>query len=273
MSSKDIYYVYVYKYPTTNTPFYVGYGKENRYLSHLNEASKDLTPVEGQHKLNSIRKIIREGNSPTIEFVDKGLTKEQACELEVFLISEIGRKDLGTGTLTNKTSGGDGKRGWSNKDKKNISLRLKNTISVINPITGDKFRVDKNDPRWLSGELIGQNYGKRGLNKTGKLTGYIQAKNPLTGETVRVKPTDPRWLSGELVGINKGIKAHPNTIAAANARKGIKKTPEHNKKVGESIKLLKWYYNSDTDKVGRFKEGEQPCGYIRVSGPHKKTPV
>lgn len=42
----------------------------------------------------------------TIEIVAKGLSKEDAWELEIFLISEYGRRDLGTGPLVNLTPGG-----------------------------------------------------------------------------------------------------------------------------------------------------------------------
>jgi len=269
----NIYFVYIYKDPKTNIPFYVGYGKNNRHLSHLNEARKALTPVQGEHKLNTIRKILREGFEPIIQIIEDGLSKESACELEEFLISEIGRADLNQGPLTNQTKGGDGNRDWSPEHRLKMSNIRKGTISAKDPTSGKKMRVHRDDPRWVSRELVGQNFGEVNSNKNGKLTGYIQAKDPLTGECFRVRPDDPRWTSGLLVGVNKNKPAHTNTIAAAKARKGIPKRKEHNKKNSEAIKLLKWYCNFSTGVVGRYKEGCQPCGFVRVSGPHKREKI
>lgn len=58
------FYVYVYSDPANDTPFYVGMGKGNRKFAHLREAKNNPEPVQGQHKLNTIRKMIREGRNP-----------------------------------------------------------------------------------------------------------------------------------------------------------------------------------------------------------------
>ncbi len=93
----------------------------------------------------------------------------------------------------------------------------------------------------------------------------------MTGEVFRVRKDDPRWVAGELVGINNGNVCHENTRLAASRRwKGVPKTENQNKKNSDANKLLKWYCNFDTNKVGRFKEHKQPSGYVRVSGPHKR---
>jgi hypothetical protein len=267
----NIYYVYVYRHPTTNIPFYVGMGKKDRYLSHLKEAIKHPTPVRSQGKLNTIRKIIREGSQPVIQLIDTKLSKEDAIELEIFLIELIGRKDLKNGSLTNLTSGGDGYSGWSDFHREEQSNRMKTTIAVKNPVTGEKFRVSDNDPRWLSGELVGQNLGECNSNINGKLDGYIQAKDK-NGNIFRIKPTDPRWLSGELVGINKNRPAHENTkIAASKTHKGVPKSKEHNKKVSESTKGSIWIHNFDTGKTSRLTKINPniPNGFVIVCGPHK----
>lgn len=92
----------MYLDPLTNIPFYVGYGKGNRYMDHLNEVKKGYIGGN-KHKYNKIKKLIDIGLSPIIKKVDIGLGKEQACELEEFLIKEIGRSDLKTGPLANMT--------------------------------------------------------------------------------------------------------------------------------------------------------------------------
>lgn len=107
---ENIYYVYLYVKPD-GTPFYIGKGKEDRYLYHLQEAKKSRTKDSNKLKINTIRKILKQGLEPQIRFIDTDLSEEQAFELEEFLIKEIGRIDLGTGTLTNLTNGGEGLSG------------------------------------------------------------------------------------------------------------------------------------------------------------------
>jgi hypothetical protein len=267
----NIYYVYVY-YDSDGVPFYVGYGKNNRMYDHLNEAKKKLSSSKNQRKLNKIRKMLREGIDPTIEVVKDNLSREEACNLEIELIEKFGRADLGLGPLTNMTRGGDGTVDWSDELRKKISDKKKGTTVAKNIETGEYIQASISDPRWGSGEIVGVNSGKSGVtNKNGALNNYILAKDIETGEIVRVKSYDERWLSNKLVGINKDKPCHENTrIATSNRWKGIPKSKEHNMKNSESMKQLKWYCNFQSNKVGRFRENEQPDGYIRVSGPHKR---
>jgi hypothetical protein len=104
------FYVYMYC-KVVGTPFYVGKGKDDRHLYHLQEAKKENTKDPNNLKINTIRKILKSGNEPIVKFIDTDLSEEQAFELEEFLISEIGRVDVGTGTLTNLTNGGEGLSG------------------------------------------------------------------------------------------------------------------------------------------------------------------
>lgn len=59
------------------------------------------------------------------------MTWEEACEKEKELISKIGRRDLGLGTLVNMTDGGDGTFNvkhsyeWHEKQRKNNSKKGK----------------------------------------------------------------------------------------------------------------------------------------------------
>jgi len=123
----SIYYVYIYSYPD-GTPFYVGMGKKDRFLYHLKEAN-DLS--KSSHKLNTIRKILREDSDPIISIIDKNISKEQASELEILLISEIGRVCNNTGPLTNIADGGTGGDTFSNNPNKDD---IRNKISIKSKI-------------------------------------------------------------------------------------------------------------------------------------------
>lgn len=84
---------YVYQYLREDlTPYYIGKGKDNRaWAPHTTiKLPKDRT---------------------RIALVKENLTEIEAHSLEIELIKQYGRKDLGTGILHNKTDGGDGSSG------------------------------------------------------------------------------------------------------------------------------------------------------------------
>ena len=74
-----------------------------------------------------------------------------------------------------------------------ISSRSKGTVPVKYSNNPDKsyFRISKNDPRYLSGELVA-------ISK-----GSVLVKDK-TGNTFRTPKDDPRYLSGELKHVTKG---------------------------------------------------------------------
>jgi len=99
------YYVYAYLRTSDLTPYYIGKGIKSRaWVAHNNV----LTPKQNTQ----------------IVIVEDNLTNIGACAIERRLIKWYGRKDLGTGILRNKTDGGEGTTGMSDKTKKLISKRL-----------------------------------------------------------------------------------------------------------------------------------------------------
>lgn len=103
---------FVYVYYDGTTPFYVGMGSQNRHLDHIKYARRAIANAVPRnklsHKLNKIINLLLKQSEPRIEFAEKNLTVEAAKSLEIQLISEFGRADLGLGPLTNLTNGGDG---------------------------------------------------------------------------------------------------------------------------------------------------------------------
>lgn len=216
-----IYFTYVYFHD--KTPIYVGMGKGNRHLYHLNQVSKGK-PLDNPYLENKLKKLLNENTLPRIEKVLTSVSEQEAKHMEKQLIQKYGRADLGRGPLTNLTDGGDGRCGWSEEQRAKMSAVHKGRISVKDKY-GNVFKTSKQDPRILSGELVGQNAGIS-FSDTSKFRGMTIAIDE-TGKSVRVSKDDPRWLIGKLKGINTGkswsdsakdkmrasLKANPNTGA------------------------------------------------------------
>ena len=81
------FYVYAYLRKKDKTPYYIGKGTGDRmHKAHLN---LNIPP-------NIENRVI----------IKDGLSENEAFETEKFFIKYYGRKDLGSGTLLNKTDGG-----------------------------------------------------------------------------------------------------------------------------------------------------------------------
>ena len=95
-ASMNIYYVYYYlrskdsDIAPAGTPYYVGKGCNNRAWQTRKNKPKDYN---------------------CIVIIAANLTENEAFELEISEISRLGRVDLGTGILRNRTNGGEGSSG------------------------------------------------------------------------------------------------------------------------------------------------------------------
>ena len=140
------YYTYIYKDPSKGMgPFYVGKGSGKRAYDHL-KGNKYNPPLHYR-----IQKMLREGNTPEIEIINV-TCENTAYRLEMFLIDQYGRKDLGRGTLLNMTNGGDNppnQRGKKRPYKERSSRRgikrpdVSKRMKENNPMTG---KTGKNHP-------------------------------------------------------------------------------------------------------------------------------
>lgn len=112
------YYVYIYlnklkpgKFKYNDLcfdyePFYVGKGKGNRYLYHLNKV-KNECKYKDSLKFEIIKENILNKTEPIILKVSENLTEDDSLFLEKSIISKIGRLDIITGPLTNINDGGN----------------------------------------------------------------------------------------------------------------------------------------------------------------------
>jgi hypothetical protein len=83
-------------------PFYVGKGTGNRIKSSILDR-------ESPFKVNKIHKIKNSGGEIVSIKLYENLENNESLEIEKMIISKIGRRDLGLGTLVNQTDGGDGR--------------------------------------------------------------------------------------------------------------------------------------------------------------------
>jgi hypothetical protein len=94
MVNPNRFYTYAYL-REDRTPYYIGKGKGKRaYRKYKGETIK---PPKDKSR---------------IIYLKQNLTEEEAFKHEIYMIAVLGRKDLGTGILRNKSNGGEGPSGW-----------------------------------------------------------------------------------------------------------------------------------------------------------------
>jgi len=131
--------VYQHKRLDNGSVFYVGIGTEKRAYSTLSR--------------NPHWKSVVSKAGFAVDILLKDISKDEACAWEKYLISLYGRTDYNSGTLVNKTDGGDGMFNPSDevREKKRIAMtgrshsqQTKNKIreSLRGVISG------KNNPNW-----------------------------------------------------------------------------------------------------------------------------
>jgi hypothetical protein len=171
--------VYFHVNPIKQEVFYVGMGGPHR-------------PHDPGKRNNWWEKIVNKYGYDVI-IIHENLSWDEACKLEMKYIKQIGRRDLGLGPLVNMTDGGDGAFGQlcSEETKTKLSNKTKNKVAVKDK-NGNKYLVSKDDPRYLSGELVGIAKGRI----------VVVDK---TGHKFMIDKNDPRLSTGELVAYNKGI--------------------------------------------------------------------
>ena len=114
----NIFYTYVIS--VDGVPEYVGKGKDDRCQHHFDGKN---------HFANHLRKAKREGKDIQIVKKIENASEDEAHQLEIKLIKEIGRRDLNKGTLFNKTDGGEGVSGLLCSDATREKLSIAGKIA------------------------------------------------------------------------------------------------------------------------------------------------
>jgi len=120
---------YVYALLDTRYPhkpvFYIGKGKGLRANSHALESQQRFH--KNTMKINKVKAIQNAGHEHEVFYIKNDMSEKDAHKLEVDLIAFYGRIDIGTGSLTNMTDGGDGQSGrkWTDEQRKRFSEKKK----------------------------------------------------------------------------------------------------------------------------------------------------
>jgi hypothetical protein len=165
-----VFYTYAYL-RVDGTPYYIGKGKGNRcYVRNR----KDIKPPRDKNRILILK---------------KNLTDEEALNHEKYLIFVLGRKDLGTGILRNRTEGGDGASGAVRSEEYKL-----NRSGERNPHFGKKWWVGPNDEQAFQVECPGEGWQrgqslstrrKKSESKTGEKHHMYGRKRPDVSERMR----------------------------------------------------------------------------------------
>ena len=109
-------YLYRHIRKDLNQPFYIGIGSDENYNRAFDK-----------YKRNSIWKRIVSKTEYEVEIMLDELSWEEVCKKEIEFIRLYGRKDNGTGILSNMTDGGEGSLNIIMTEEVKNKIRIKNS--------------------------------------------------------------------------------------------------------------------------------------------------
>lgn len=129
-------FVYIWKH--NETPFYVGMSKSQGRTNPLNARNHGWFCEQMLDKVGPKNVVVE------LHIVD---TVEEAQLLEKEFILKYGRIQLNTGSLTNLRVGGEGRKFLSEKEKINLSKRMKENNPMKRPDVLAKQKERMSDPK------------------------------------------------------------------------------------------------------------------------------
>lgn len=187
MLDSAVHYVYVI-YRLTDAPCYVGKGKGRRLAAHRRRS----------HNMYLRRIMAAEGDTAKISKVAESLSNPLACELETFLIAEIGRKNKGRGPLVNFTDGGEGAVGRSPSPETRRLIGIRNSAArrgkKYGPHSEDRLRAiseSRRGKKWSAkgrALRVAKQSGK-GIPKSAEWRALMSAKKQEYWAAVRAADT------------------------------------------------------------------------------------
>jgi len=173
--------VYRHTKQDNSLPFYIGIGRDESRAYDFKKRSTWWKKTYDKHGVS-------------VEVLASGLNYNDACELEMFLISEYGRIDNGSGCLVNMTDGGEGSNGFkhSKESRQKMSDSLQGNIPWNKGIARTQSTKDK---------IGNANRGKKRTDAN-KLKLSIAGKGRIFTDTHKQRMSEARM----------GIKRHPSDM-------------------------------------------------------------
>ena len=174
-------FVYIWKQPD-GVPFYVGMTKAIGRTNPLNSGGRGWLCKQTLEKIGRSNVIVEIHNAPS---------EETAKEMEMGFISQYGRIQLGTGTLTNLRPGGDGVSKMSEAGREATRMRMKENNPAHRPEVRAKIKARMDAPD-VKERFIGNNN---------------PAKRPEVRAKLKAKWQDPEYQETQYQA-RIGIKRH-----------------------------------------------------------------
>lgn len=223
-------YNYVYKITNTiNNKIYIGCHQTNNLDDGYMGSGIYLRRAYEKHGIENFFKEILGFYSTPKEMFDAEaniVTREFITEDNNYNLAPGGRG----GFIFHTTQG-----------RENIRNSILGKV-MVKDSSGESLKIDQNDPRWITKELVGVTKNKA----------LVRDQN---GKRFLIDMNDPRYISGELVGNTKGLASvkdkdgncfmvDVNDSRLKNGElvgvtKGITQTEESNRKRSESLKGIK----------------------------------
>jgi len=161
-----MYYTYAYL-REDGTPYYIGKGKGKR--------------VKAEHRVSI-------PTEDRILYLKQNLTEEEAHKHEIYMISVLGRKDIGTGILRNLTDGGEGVSGRVMSEETRNKLKERAKGRKPPGMKGRKHSIEtkqKIAQKQLGKKMSDESSRKKSEATKGKWNGGGRKGMPHTEETKR----------------------------------------------------------------------------------------
>lgn len=149
-----MYYIYAYL-REDYSPYYIGKGSGNRAFS---KGKGEIRPPKDKTRIVLLR---------------ENLNEDIAFDYETMLIKFFGRKDIGTGTLRNKSEGGKGRSGWKPTNEQRANHYMKRP--EWRKIQSERFS-GKNNPMFGKRRL-GEDNPMFGKQRTDEWKDTMRGKN------------------------------------------------------------------------------------------------
>jgi len=194
----------------TNNVFYVGIGK-SKYRASANTGRSDYW-----------KKIVNKYGRE-VEIIAENLSWEDACELEMLLISEYGRLDLNTGDLVNMTNGGEGMCNPSKETRAKLSkARMGNTNTL-------GFKHSDSTKKKVSEAGMGRKVSAETRDRISKSRNGIvfseeHISNISKANKGRISPMKGKKLTDE------------SKMKMSKAKKGVELSDKHKENISKSLK-------------------------------------